>query len=302
MPKDLRTATGSSAIPMTPFTENDLIDEDILAKEIEFTIQCGAASICTPILVSEFEMLSEAERKLLIKLPCDINRGRVAIIANVQAPNAAQAVAYAEYAQKCGADALIAMTPNGVDFDFAYNYFKRISDAVNLPVMIQNHSIHGLLLKPHQVIQLCEEIEHISWVKQEVIPGPMTISTLMKIRTPALVGVMSGFGSQYAPMDFVRGAVACIHACEWTDLIVPVWELLFAGKIEEARKLQSAIQPALEFEGLMKVRYSKEVMIRRGIFKNRIMRRTFDELSGDDMKEIDRIFELVAPYMKNITV
>lgn len=60
--------------------------------------------------------------------------------------------------------------------------------------------------------------------------------------------------------------------------------------------------PALQLEGLLGMRYAKEVMIRRGIFTNTNMRKGSRPLSDDDMREIDRIFEQVAPYMKTVRV
>jgi len=226
-------------------------------------------------MVSEFSTLCESERKLMVKIPCDVAKGRLAIIANVAAPCAPQAVDYAVYAQECGADAVIAMPPAGVNFEFMKKYYKKISDAVTIPVMIQNHSMAGSMLSPQQVIQLCDEIEHVSWVKEECMPGPVSISNLMAVRTPALVGVMSGYGSQYAPLDYARGAIASIHACEWADLVQPVWDLLFGGKEDEGRKMHYAILPALQLEGMLGMKYAKEVMIRRGIFKNTNMRAAY---------------------------
>ena len=303
MPYDLKNAKGSSAIPMTPFTEDDRIDEEVLAREIEFIVQCGSTSITTPVMVSEFQTLSEDERKLMIRIPCEAAKSRLAIIANVAAPCTPQAVVYTEYARKCGADAVIAMPPAGVDFEFIRKYFNKIScAAAGIPVMIQNHSLAGTMLSPVQLIQLCEEIEHVCWVKQEVVPGPVGISALTAVRTKALAGIMSGYGSQYAPLDYARGAAASIHACEWSDLVQPVWDLFFSGKEDEGRRLHYAVLPALQLEGLLGMRYAKEVMIRRGVFLNRIMRQASAELGPDDMKEIDKIFEIVAPYMKDIKV
>jgi 4-hydroxy-tetrahydrodipicolinate synthase len=300
MPYDLKNAKGSSAIPMTPFTEDDNIDEDVLAKEIEFIVACGSTSITTPVMVSEFETLNEQERRLMIRIPCEVAKGRLAVIANVAAPCTPQAIDYAEYARKCGADAVIAMSPAGVDFEYIRKYFKKISDAAGIPVMIQNHSMAGTMLSPEQLIRLCEEIEHVSWVKQEVQPGPVSISALSAVKSKALEGIMSGYGSQYAPLDYKRGAIASIHACEWADLVQQSWDLFFSGSEDEGRSLHYAILPALQLEGLLGMRYAKEVMIRRGVFVNRIMRRSSKELTQDDMKEIDKIFELVKPYMKDI--
>ena len=300
MPYELKNAKGSSAIPMTPFTKDDIIDEEVLAKEIEFIVRCGSTSVTTPVMVSEFEALNERERKIMIRIPCEIAKGRLAIIANVAAPCTPQAVDYAECARKYGADAVIAMPPAGVDFEYIRRYFKKISDAAGLPVMIQNHSMAGTMLSPEQLIRLCEEIEHVGWVKQEVQPGPVSISALTAVKTQALEGIMSGYGSQYAPLDYERGAIASIHACEWADLVQQTWDLFFSGKPEEGRRMHYTILPALQLEGLLGMRYAKEVMIRRGVFVNRIMRRASRELSSDDMKEIDKIFELMKPYMKDI--
>ena len=89
---------GSFAIPMTPFDERDRIDVDVLAEEVEFCIACGVGGIATPLMVSEFRLLSEEERKLMIRVPVEVSAGRVPVIANVAAVNLPLAVSYATYA------------------------------------------------------------------------------------------------------------------------------------------------------------------------------------------------------------
>ena len=81
MPKNLLRARGSSAIPMTPFDETDAIDVSALRREIEFILEAGAASICVPVMVSEFDTLSEKERKLMVEVTCDVVAGRRPVIA-----------------------------------------------------------------------------------------------------------------------------------------------------------------------------------------------------------------------------
>ena len=53
---------GSFAIPMTPFDEQDRIDEDALRAEVQFCFESGVGGLCVPVMVSEFRVLSEAER------------------------------------------------------------------------------------------------------------------------------------------------------------------------------------------------------------------------------------------------
>ena len=44
---------GSFAIPMTPYDEQDRIDEAVLAAEIEFCIESGVGGLVVPVMVSE---------------------------------------------------------------------------------------------------------------------------------------------------------------------------------------------------------------------------------------------------------
>ena len=63
-----RNWRGSFTTPMTPFDENDRIDEDVLAAEVAFCAECGAGGMVTPIMVSEFRLLSEDERRTAVRV------------------------------------------------------------------------------------------------------------------------------------------------------------------------------------------------------------------------------------------
>ena len=246
MPKDLLRARGSSAIPMTPFDETDAIDVPALRREIEFILEAGAASICVPVMVSEFDTLSEKERKLMVEVTCDVVAGR------------------------------------------------------RLPTMIQNAGIPGVQLSAGQIAQLTQEIPGVTWVKQEVPPGPQGITEVVQACGEGLVGVMSGFGAQYSPTDIARGVTATIHACEVCDVVQRVWDLFDAGKEDEGRALHYAILPALQLESLMGMLFAKEVMVRRGVFERKHVRlRTRTRpLHPMDLQEIDRVWERTRSLLK----
>ena len=292
---------GSFAIPMTPFDERDRIDEDVLAAEIDFCIASGVGGIVVPVMVSEFQVLSEEERRLMIRIPVEVARARgrkhVPIVANCAAINAPLAVSYAVYAEKIGADAVITMPPYGLapDFDTIYAYFKAISDAVTIPIWIQNAGLVPLSLD--QVIKLCTEIEHVRWVKEEVTPGPQRIGQLIDRKCPAIDGVMGGYGGRYMITEWARGAAGVIHACPFCDVVQRIWELLDAGEEAAARHLFEHVLPGLTLEGLMGMAFAKEIMIRRGVFKNYRMRSQARPLDAHDLREIDRVWERIQPYL-----
>jgi dihydrodipicolinate synthase/N-acetylneuraminate lyase len=293
-----RAWSGSFAIPMTPYDEEDRIDEDVLAAEIEFCIASGVGGLVTPVMVSEFRVLSEEERRTMVRVPVAASAGRVPVIANCAAVNIPLAVSYAQYAQKMGADAVIAMPPYTLRPDSAtiYAYYQAISDAVRIPVWIQNAGVASL--SPDQIVRLCTEIEHVSWVKEEVHPSTHSIGALVSRNCAAIEGVMGGGGGRYMIAEHARGAKGVVHACQFCDVVQQVWDLLEAGREEDARDLHEHVLPGLVLEGLMGMAFAKEIMIRRGVFRNHRIRSQARPLDEDDMREIDRVWERIQPYLR----
>jgi len=288
---------GSFAIPMTPYDENDHIDENVLAAEIEFCIESGVGGIMSPLMVSEFRSLSEDERKLMMRIPVEVSAGRTPIIVNVAAVNKPLAVQYAEYAQEIGADGVIAMPPyiHKPDFQRIYEYYQAISDVVNVPVFIQNANVAAL--NTDQLVQLCTEIENVSWVKEEVPPSTKNILRVIERNSPFVKGVMGGGGGRPMMTEFARGAKGNIHACQYCDLLQAVYQHLFAGEIDTASELFDHLLPGIMLEGMLGMAYAKEIMIRRGVFKNNRMRSSSKPLDDYDMQEIDRVWERIQPHL-----
>lgn len=292
-----RDWSGSFCTPMTPFDEDDRIDEEALRAEVAFCVESGVGGLCVPVMVSEFRLLSEEERRLMIRVPVEVSDGQVPVVANCAAVNTPLAVSYARYAQEVGADAVIAMPPyiHKPDFETIFAYYQAISDAVDVPVWIQNAGF--LALSPDQVVTLCTEIEHVSWVKEEVQPSTHSISALMEKDCPAIEGVMGGSGGRYMITERARGSKGVIHACQFCDVLQRVWDLLDEGETEEAEDLFDALLPGIVLEGLMGMAMAKEIMVRRGVLKNNRIRSRAHPLDEEDMREIDRVWERMQPYL-----
>jgi 4-hydroxy-tetrahydrodipicolinate synthase len=288
---------GSFAIPMTPYDEQDRVDEEVLAAEIAFCVESGVGGLVVPVMVSEFRVLSEDERRTMIRVPVEVSAGRVPVVANCAAVNTPLAVRYARYAQEVGADAVIAMPPYTLrpDFETIYAYYEAISRAVSIPVWIQNAGV--VALSPDQIVRLCTELEQVSWVKEEVSPSTHSIGALVSRNCPAIHGVMGGGGGRYMIAERARGSKGVVHACQFCDVVQRVWNLLDQGKEDEAGDLYEHLLPGLILEGLMGMAFAKEIMIRRGVFKNNRIRSRARPLDEDDMREIDRVWERIQPYL-----
>lgn len=295
--KDEHAWSGSFSIPMTPYDADDRIDERALEAEIEFCVASGVGGIVAPVMVSEFRSMSEDERRRMVKITCDVVAGRVPVVANCAAVNTPLAVSYAEYCEKAGADAVIAMPPYTIVPDGATirAYYQAISDAVSVPVWIQN--VAFARLSADEVVRLCEEIENVSWVKEEVAPTPRSIGALIQRNSPAVEGVMGGVGGRLLMAERARGSKGVVHACQFCDVVQRVWDLLDAGSDEEANDLFDIVLPGLVAEQSMGMAFAKEIMVRRGVFANNRVRSRAVALDEYELAETDRIWNRIEPHL-----
>jgi hypothetical protein len=67
--------------------------------------------------------------------------------------------------------------------------------------------------------------------------------------------------------------------------------------MEAAGDLFDHLLPSLMLEGMMGMAYAKEIMIRRGVFKNHRVRGSARPLDAYDMAEIDRTWERIQPHL-----
>lgn len=288
---------GVFAIPLTPWTDDDAIDEEVLRAEIDFMIAAGSRGVIGPILVSEFQALSEDERRMFMRILVEQTRHRVPVIVNVAGVNTAQAVSYARYAREIGADGVIAMPPYALRFDAerVRSYLEQVAAAAQRPVMIQNADLAPL--SPDQVVKLCSEIKHVNWVKEEVSPRHRSIGALAAKRSPHVHGIMGGGGGQYIITEHARGACGTIIAPEICDVVQRIWELLDAGRLSEAEEWYERALPIITLEFAMGMAFAKYFLMKRGVLRNFRMRAQAQPLDADDIKEIDRAYERIAPHL-----
>ena len=152
-------------------------------------------------------------------------------------------------------------------------------------------------MSPDQIVELCTDIENVRWVKEEVNPSPHSIERLVAKNSSAIEGVMGGVGGRYLMSERERGSRGVVHACQFTDLIQRIWELLDEGKNNDAETLFEIVLPGLVGEQLLGMAYAKEIMVRRGVLKNHRIRSRMNPLNENDMKEINRIWNRIEPHL-----
>ena len=132
-----QTMQGVFPILLTPFDEQDRIDEEGLRGVVEYAIKSGVHGVGIA-LGSEMPKLIEEERKLVVRTVVDQARGRVPVVVNTGAQANYPAVYYSQEAEAQGASAVMCIAPSPASPAEIRSYFKAISDAVSVPVFVQD--------------------------------------------------------------------------------------------------------------------------------------------------------------------
>ena len=262
---------GIFPVLQTPMSRDGELDIKSLRKEVSFCIEAGAHGLVFPVLGSEFQFLTEGERHQLVEVVVDEAGGQIPVVVGVAGASKSAAVVHARHAAQAKADAVIALPPyiaSGTREEIK-DYYEAIGQAAKLPVFIQ-HTHAGM--DPSFLQYLLEEIEHVSYIKEERQPSAHQISAVLKGVGNSCLGVFGGAHGRWMLSELRRGASGFMPAAEATDVHVQIWEAYQAGNEAEARRIFNQLLPLINFISLLGLRVCKEMLVRRGVFESAAMR------------------------------
>ena len=133
-----RDMTGAYVALYTPFKDDGSLNEEIIEKLVEYGLSRGIRGFYLTGSTGEGFMLSPDERRRVYERVVKASHGRAKVIAHVGCLATDDAVALAKAAAKAGVDWVSAVAPVyfGQNFDAAFDHYRRISEATDLPFMI----------------------------------------------------------------------------------------------------------------------------------------------------------------------
>lgn len=125
---------------LTPFKADGSINDDSVAKLIDFNVRKGVNGFYVGGSTGEGMLLTIEERKQLFKASAEANAGRSTLIAHVGTICTDHAIEMAKYAKEVGFDAISAVAPfyYGFSYDAIKNYYLDIVRSVDIPMIIYN--------------------------------------------------------------------------------------------------------------------------------------------------------------------
>ncbi len=131
--------TGCYTALITPFRDGQL-DEAALRKLVRYQLDGGIHGLVPMGTTGESPTVSEHEHKRVVELVISEVAGQVPVIAGAGSNNPVEAIAYARFAERAGADAVLAVAGyyNRPSQEGLYQHFKALHDATELPLIIYN--------------------------------------------------------------------------------------------------------------------------------------------------------------------
>lgn len=246
----------------TPYRDDLEIHTEDLKRVARFCCETGQHGIVWPVMVGEFYALGEEERARNLNAVMEAVDGRLPVVFGCSGVSVPQTLWFARAAQKAGADAVIAMTPARADQAAGIDMFRRMGDAFDGPIFIQNADGFSPLTG-EQIARLIDDAPKIEYVKEERQPGPKHIAEVKAACGDRIRTIFGGAAGKVLPAELRRGANGCMPACEMGDVLAKIFELWWSEEEEKARDLHRRLLPLLNLETHPYMRY---ILKRRGVF------------------------------------
>ena len=298
MPSAESRLRGVFPVLQSPFDDADRLDLDALAAEVEFCRRAGVHGVVYPAIASEFQYLTDDERRAGVEAVVGAAAGAIPVVAGVAAASGAQAVVYAEHAARAGATAVMALPPiiSPGRADELRAYYAGIARAAGLPLFVQ-HSQAGM--DAAFLADLVRDIESVHYIKEEMHPSAHYISGVLDALPEGSVGVFGGFYGRWMLSELARGATGFMPAADTVDVHVQVWDAWQRGDAAGARDIFNRLLPLINLSVLLETPLLKEVLVRRGVFPSARMRQPGAlQLDDGDRAELDAILENLQPLLR----
>lgn len=232
--------TGAGVAIITPFNEDGTVNYDAFGEIIEAQIKGGSDAIIVCGTTGESSTMNDEEHIAVIKYCVDKVAKRVPVIAGSGSNCTREAVNISREAERVGADGLLCVTPyyNKCTQEGLYQYYKAISDAVNIPIIMYNvPSRTGTTIQPETAVRIAKEVKNVVAIKE----ASGNISAVAKLASLAdgCIDIYSGNDDQVLPILSLGGkGVISVWSHVAPKKVHDMVMAFLEGDIATAQKLQ----------------------------------------------------------------
>ena len=234
--------TGAMVAIITPF-KNGKVDALTYEKLIKREIKHGINVIVPVGTTGESATLSHDEHKECIEIAVASCKGsNVKVLAGAGSNSTHEAIDLAKFAQQCGADGILSVSPyyNKPSQEGLYLHYKEIAKAVDIPIMIYNvPGRTGVDILPNTVSRLFNDCENIYAIKEAT--GSMERSVHLMAKNKDLVVVSGDDAINYPILADGGKGVISVTANILPDKISELTHSAMNGDFKRAKAINDEI-------------------------------------------------------------
>lgn len=198
--------TGAGVAIITPFNEDGSVNYEEFGRIIDDQINGGSDAIIVCGTTGESSTMDHDEHIEVIKYCVEKVAGRVPVIAGSGSNCTREAINISKRAEEVGAYGLLCVTPyyNKCTQEGLYQYYKAISDAVNIPIIMYNiPGRTGTTIQPETAVRIAKEVKNVVAIKE----ASGNISAVAKLAALAdgCIDIYSGNDDQVLPILSLGG-------------------------------------------------------------------------------------------------
>jgi 2-keto-3-deoxy-L-arabinonate dehydratase len=279
-----RPYRGVFPVVPTVFDGDGRLDLDGQKRAVDCMIDAGSHGICILANFSEQFVLTDAERDLMLDTVLSHVAGRVPVIVTTTHFASSICAERSRRAQQAGAAMVMAMPPyHGatvrVRETAIFEFFRFVSDAISIPVMIQDAPVAGTPLSAAFLARMARELENVRYFKIEMPQTAAKLRELIELGGAAIEGPWDGEEAITLLADLDAGATGAMTGGGYPDGIRQVTDAYFAGRRDEAVAAYERWLPLINYEnrqcGLIAC---KALMKEGGVIKHETVRHPLQPL------------------------
>jgi 2-keto-3-deoxy-L-arabinonate dehydratase len=236
-----RTPRYRGLFPVVPttFHEDGTLDLGSQRRCVDFMIEAGSEGLAILANFSEQFLLADDERELLTRAIIEHVAGRVPVIVTTTHFSTQVCAERSRRAQVVGAAMVMVMPPyHGATFRVpekqVFDFYARLSDAVDIPIMVQDAPAAGTPMSADFLARMAREIEHLAYFKIEMPGAANKLREMIRLGGDAIEGPWDGEEAITLLPDLDAGATGAMTGGGFPDGIRPILDAYRAGRRDEA--------------------------------------------------------------------
>ncbi|HST94059.1 MAG TPA: dihydrodipicolinate synthase family protein [Microvirga sp.] len=298
-----RPYRGVFPVAPTVFHEDGRLDLNGQKRAVDFMIDAGSHGICILANFSEQFVLGDDERELIMRTVLDHIAGRVPVIVTTTHFSSQICAERSRRAQEAGAAMVMIMPPyHGATIRVPeigiHDFFRRVSDAIDIPIMIQDAPVAGTPLSAPFLARMAREIPNVAYFKIEVPGTAVKLRDLLALGGEAVEGPWDGEEAITLMADLDAGATGAMTGGAYPDGIRQIIDPYAAGRREEAAAAYERWLPLINYEnrqcGLLA---AKSLMKEGGVIASEAVRHPIQPLHPETRKGLIEIARRLDPVV-----